>query len=426
MQWFAQLPIEIRVAVMALLGVIVVGPFTTWGISGWSYFGQRSSPWCKLPAESQIQRRWYHYLPIVGWATRVKESNLWGKWFWLRPTLIELILPVALVALYLLECDGGLLPNVAAKQFIGSVDVHWQFLGHFVLIPLLVIATFIDFDEMLIPDLVTVPGTLLALLGASLIPQWRLWIDDPNAQVQGITQLTAFTPQSSPAWLLTSTGLLVAIACLLAWCFALADRRVILRRGYRKAIEYFFAGLVRRPFWKQLVAIAILGSIYIACVYFLFSREAWASLFDSLCGIAIGGGLVWSIRIVASVAMRVEALGFGDVLLMSMVGAFLGWQPVGISFFYAPLFALPIVVTIAVITGQAATPFGPYLCMATAYCLVRWDAIWNDWLQPVVAQFGDMWRVAVLFVAMILLMGALLSLYRLAKAGIVRSQHSST
>ncbi len=50
-----------------------------------------------------------------------------------------------------------------------------------------------------------------------------------------------------------------------------------------------------------------------------------------------GGGLVWSFRIVASVVMGREALGFGDVTLMAMVGAFTGWQAVWISFFLAPL-----------------------------------------------------------------------------------------
>jgi prepilin signal peptidase PulO-like enzyme (type II secretory pathway) len=425
MQWFAQLSIEIRVTAIALLGMLVIGPFTTWAIASWSFFGKRCSSWSKPTVAGLGQRRWYHYLPIVGWIARINEAGHWGKWFWLRPVLIEVLLPVAIVGLYLWEIDGGLIPDHAGAQVIGSVDMHWQFLGHLVLVPLLVIATFIDFDEMLIPDLVTVTGTLLAIIGASLIPQWRLWIDDANARQQAIASLTVTSPALQPVWTHTSTGLMVGIGCLLAWCFALADRRIIIRRGYRKAIQYFLVGLVRSAIWKFLFATAIIGSGYVAIVFFLFSDQAWESLFDSLCGVAIGGGLVWLIRIVASLAMRVEALGFGDVLLMSMVGAFLGWQPVGISFFYAPLFALPIVVTVALITGQAATPFGPYLCMATVYCLVRWDAIWNDWLQPVLVQFGGMGPVAILFVAMVLLMGALLSGYRMMKSALIRPPKNS-
>ena len=41
----------------------------------------------------------------------------------------------------------------------------------------------------------------------------------------------------------------------------------------------------------------------------------------------MGGGIVWAVRIIASQALGVEAMGFGDVTLMCMIGAFVGWQP---------------------------------------------------------------------------------------------------
>ena len=43
---------------------------------------------------------------------------------------------------------------------------------------------------------------------------------------------------------------------------------------------------------------------------------------------------------VGSLALRREAMGFGDVTLMAMIGAFLGWQAAVLTFFLAPFFGL--------------------------------------------------------------------------------------
>ncbi len=45
-------------------------------------------------------------------------------------------------------------------------------------------------------------------------------------------------------------------------------------------------------------------------------------------GLIAGGGLTWILRLVSSVLLGQEALGFGDVTLMAMIGSFVGWQPI--------------------------------------------------------------------------------------------------
>ena len=50
------------------------------------------------------------------------------------------------------------------------------------------------------------------------------------------------------------------------------------------------------------------------------------SYLNSLVGIVFGGGILWGVAFLYLKLRRVEGLGFGDVKMMGMVGAFLGWQ----------------------------------------------------------------------------------------------------
>ena len=56
-------------------------------------------------------------------------------------------------------------------------------------------------------------------------------------------------------------------------------------------------------------------------------------LLTALIGLVGSGGIVWAVRLIGTAALRREAMGFGDVTLMMMVGTFLGWQACLIAFF---------------------------------------------------------------------------------------------
>jgi leader peptidase (prepilin peptidase)/N-methyltransferase len=71
-----------------------------------------------------------------------------------------------------------------------------------------------------------------------------------------------------------------------------------------------------------------------------------------------------------------EALGFGDVTLMAMVGSIVGWQVVWLGFFLAPFFGMIFVVTMWIITRDSSTPFGPYLSMGVIFTVLSWSTIW--------------------------------------------------
>ncbi len=63
---------------------------------------------------------------------------------------------------------------------------------------------------------------------------------------------------------------------------------------------------------------------------------------EAALGAALGGGVLWAVAWVYEHTTGVEGMGLGDVKLLAMIGAFLGWQ------------AIPVVLVIASITGSAA------------------------------------------------------------------------
>jgi leader peptidase (prepilin peptidase)/N-methyltransferase len=62
-------------------------------------------------------------------------------------------------------------------------------------------------------------------------------------------------------------------------------------------------------------------------------------LADAFLGVVVGGGLLWAIAWAYERLTHVEGMGFGDVKLLAMIGAFLGWQ------------AIPAVLLIAAVSG---------------------------------------------------------------------------
>ena len=123
----------------------------------------------------------------------------------------------------------------------------------------------------------------------------------------------------------------------------------------------------------------------------------------SLCGLVVGGGTVWAVRVIGHWALRREAMGFGDVVLMAMIGAFVGWQPVLVVFFLAPVCALVVIAFMLLTGGGREFPYGPWLSLATVVVLLGWQWVW-----PTAGAFFLMGRLIPIVAAVVLVLLAVL------------------
>jgi len=88
------------------------------------------------------------------------------------------------------------------------------------------------------------------------------------------------------------------------------------------------------------------------------------SILYSFYGIILGGGLLILLSVFGKLLFRKEAMGGGDVKLLAMIGAFLGWKSIFMTIFFASL--LGTVISLSLIACKKKTmedyvPFGPYL-----------------------------------------------------------------
>jgi leader peptidase (prepilin peptidase)/N-methyltransferase len=138
----------------------------------------------------------------------------------------------------------------------------------------------------------------------------------------------------------------------------------------------------------------------------------WHGLTFSLAGLSAGAGITWLARVISRWALGIEALGFGDVTLMAMIGSFLGWQPVVFVFLLAPLCGVVIAVVLRLAHGRRILPYGPFLSAAAVVVLFLWRWLWT----PTREIFGH-WPTLVGLLALVTLgMAGLLGLLRLYRA----------
>ena len=282
--------------------------------------------------------KWRDNLPLIGWLL------LWGKCrnckrpISKRYPLVELLTGALFIVVYQVEMppdfwgtvsDAGLFspdgPQNIPTLSSNAVWLHVRYLLHIAMICCLVVATFIDFELRIIPDGCTVPMMLFAVAVSTICGQAfivPLWFQDASV---------ASTLRSiSPDWLRP---------LLFSW----------------------------------------------DCLPFAIQHPHVHGFLVSIAGLIVGGGMIWMVRLAGFWVLRQEAMGFGDVVLMGMIGSVIGWQPVTAVFFLAPILAIFAALLAWITRRDREIPYGPWLSLATLAMVLFWPVMW-----PLAERIFDM------------------------------------
>jgi leader peptidase (prepilin peptidase)/N-methyltransferase len=89
----------------------------------------------------------------------------------------------------------------------------------------------------------------------------------------------------------------------------------------------------------------------------------------SLAGIIAGGGSLLAVAWIYNLIKKKDGMGMGDIKLLAMIGAFIGWKGILFTIFVASATGTLVGFAVMLKTrkgmGQQAVPFGPFLSIGT-------------------------------------------------------------
>ncbi|PIE57173.1 MAG: prepilin peptidase [Desulfobulbus propionicus] len=103
---------------------------------------------------------------------------------------------------------------------------------------------------------------------------------------------------------------------------------------------------------------------------------------ESGMGVLLGGAMLYAVALGYYLLTRREGMGGGDIKLLAMIGAFLGWQSLLFVIFTSSLLGTVVGVIVMIIQGKGGKtriPFGPFLSVAALFFLFFREQIFTLW-----------------------------------------------
>jgi leader peptidase (prepilin peptidase)/N-methyltransferase len=310
-------------------------------------------PSCKQPIP------WHHNLPLASWIVLRGRCARCRARIAFRYFAVELLTALLFLAIW--------------QAFPWPIAIaYWVFIS------LLIVGTFVDLEHFIIPDQITIGGTIAGICASLAVPEL---MSSDSRLAAGIRSILA-----------AALGYVILLLVLEAGKIAFGKKRVRLDTPTpftwkRQSDDAEFVVGSEQSLWSDYFARETdrlllecdaaridhreFGSVTLEFHYNRVAVEGENFVLDDVAEIS---GVARELQIPR------EAMGRGDLKFLAAIGAFLGWRAVLFSVFAGSLVG-SLVGLFTLILGKrvwsAKLPFGPYL----AFGAVTWMFFGEDFIR---------------------------------------------
>ncbi|MEI6071535.1 MAG: prepilin peptidase [Verrucomicrobiae bacterium] len=295
---------------------------------------------------------WHENIPVVSWVVLWGNCSGCGARISPRYVLVEILTAFFFAALWL-------------RYGIPLAPAYW------ILISLLIAATFIDIGHFIIPDEITLGGTVVGVLCCLALPEL---MGTSSRLVSGGLSLSGAALGAGLLWLVVEGGKLafgkkkIRFEKAEDFCWVRDGDRADLHIGdethrWEDIFSRVSDRLILHPSGSAVCDGRELPAGPLRFHYNRLDAGSETFALDSLD--RISGKL-------AAVVIPREAMGMGDVKFLACIGAFLGWQAVLFTIFSSSIIGCVFGVAgllVARDKAKAILPFGPYLALGAVLWL---------------------------------------------------------
>jgi leader peptidase (prepilin peptidase) / N-methyltransferase len=294
-------------------------------------------PKCKQPIP------WHHNLPLISWLALGGRCAHCGARIPFRYFAVELVTALLFLAMW--------------QRFPWQVAIaYWIFVSF------LIIGTFIDFEHFIIPDRVTIGGTIAGVACSIVVPAL---MQTDSRVAAGVRAALAAALGYVILWIVLEAGKIAFgrkriefdAPTTFTWIKRDDDADFVVGTEESLWSEYF--AREKDQLLLQCNEVRIddreYGEVTLTFRYDRVTADGHVLMLDDVTHIS---------GVTRELVIPREAMGRGDLKFLAAIGAFLGWRAVLFSLF-AGSFLGSVIGLVTLVVGKpvwsAKLPFGPYL-----------------------------------------------------------------